>query len=70
MNLESYKNPHHKSLLSIFTLHGAMYLPDMFKQKLIEDVNSLEKLEELELGKLLILPQAFGNIYLGKIKLK
>jgi len=39
---------------------------DMFKQKLIEDVNSLEKLEELELGKLLILPQAFGNIYLGE----
>ena len=40
---------------------------DIFKQKLIEDVNSLEKLEELELGKLLILPQAFGNIYLGKM---
>jgi len=39
---------------------------DMLKMKLKEDVNSLENLEELSLGKLLILPQAFGSIYLGE----
>jgi len=31
-----------------------------------EDVNSLDTIEELNLGKLLILPQSFGNIYLGE----
>eukprot|EP00088_Acartia_fossae_P068274 TRINITY_DN8624_c0_g1_i4.p1 TRINITY_DN8624_c0_g1~~TRINITY_DN8624_c0_g1_i4.p1 ORF type:complete len:436 (+),score=49.72 TRINITY_DN8624_c0_g1_i4:160-1308(+) len=38
----------------------------MLKLKLKEDVNSVDHLEELSLGKLLILPQAFGSIYLGE----
>ncbi|XP_023335859.1 trafficking protein particle complex subunit 13 [Eurytemora carolleeae] len=39
---------------------------DLLIENLKTDVNSLDTLEGLNLGKLLILPQSFGNIYLGE----
>jgi len=46
--------------------HKSDLMQDLLIDSLKRDLNSLESLEELNLGSLLILPQSFGNIYLGE----